>query len=177
MRHAHGSPTAYVFPDTYDRVSPIKGPQTVLYGPGNSAATVLLNACPPATKRPAPALKAALTTAGFGRTDAQIDARAGTPQAYVRHCHRCPLGRLPRRTGHFVHAAYERSSLTGLVAGRRTRTHDWKPAPLKAEDTRPMPTAAWTAAALTAAMGLEIREKSHRHGAAQNRSPGVLQLR
>lgn len=34
-------PTAYISPQTYDTLTVIKGPQTVLYGPGNSAATVL----------------------------------------------------------------------------------------------------------------------------------------
>ena len=34
-------PTAYITPQTYDTLTVIKGPQTVLYGPGNSAATVL----------------------------------------------------------------------------------------------------------------------------------------
>ena len=32
-------PTAYVFPEAYDRIVVVKGPQTVLRGPGNSAAT------------------------------------------------------------------------------------------------------------------------------------------
>jgi iron complex outermembrane receptor protein len=34
-------PTAYVFPAAYDRITVLKGPQTVLYGPGNSGATVM----------------------------------------------------------------------------------------------------------------------------------------
>ena len=34
-------PTAYIYPESYDRVTVLKGPQTVLYGGGNSAAVVL----------------------------------------------------------------------------------------------------------------------------------------
>lgn len=34
-------PTAYVFPAAYDRITVLKGPQTVLYGPGASGATVM----------------------------------------------------------------------------------------------------------------------------------------
>ncbi|MFZ5472976.1 MAG: TonB-dependent receptor plug domain-containing protein, partial [Pseudomonadota bacterium] len=34
-------PTAYVFPEAFDQVTVIKGPQTVLYGNGNSAGVVL----------------------------------------------------------------------------------------------------------------------------------------
>lgn len=109
-------PTAYVFPDAYDRVSLIKGPQTVLYGPGNSAATVLFERLPTRYEAASASLKAALTTAGFGRTDAQIDARAGTPQAYVQAI-ATDARSDDYRDGHgtLVHAAYERSSLTGLM--------------------------------------------------------------
>jgi iron complex outermembrane receptor protein len=34
-------PTAYVFPEAFDRITVLKGPQTVKYGPGNSAGVVL----------------------------------------------------------------------------------------------------------------------------------------
>ncbi|TMO93577.1 TonB-dependent copper receptor, partial [Pseudoalteromonas sp. S3178] len=34
-------PTAYITPQSYDSLTVIKGPQTVLYGSGNSAATVV----------------------------------------------------------------------------------------------------------------------------------------
>ena len=37
-------PTAYVFPAAYDRITVLKGPQTVLHGAGNSAATVMFDA-------------------------------------------------------------------------------------------------------------------------------------
>ena len=109
-------PTAYVFPDAYDRVSLIKGPQTVLYGPGNSAATVLFERVPTRYEAAGASLKAALTTAGFGRTDAQIDARAGTPKAYAQAI-ATDARSDDYRDGHGtrVHSAYERRSLTGLV--------------------------------------------------------------
>lgn len=35
------SPSSYISPDTFDKLTVIKGPQTVLWGPGASAATVL----------------------------------------------------------------------------------------------------------------------------------------
>ena len=34
-------PTSYITPQTYNTLTVIKGPQTVIYGPGNSAATIL----------------------------------------------------------------------------------------------------------------------------------------
>ena len=39
-------PTAYIFPESYDRITVVKGPQTVLYGPGNSAGTVRFERAP-----------------------------------------------------------------------------------------------------------------------------------
>jgi len=36
-------PTAYITPQSFDTLTVIKGPQTVLYGPGNSAATVVFS--------------------------------------------------------------------------------------------------------------------------------------
>ena len=36
------SPSSYISPDTYDKLTVIKGPQTVLWGPGASAATAAL---------------------------------------------------------------------------------------------------------------------------------------
>jgi iron complex outermembrane receptor protein len=43
-------PTAYVFPAAYDRITVIKGPQTVLHGPGNSAGRRPLRARSPAAR-------------------------------------------------------------------------------------------------------------------------------
>ena len=34
-------PTSYIFPNIYDNVTIIKGPETVLHGPGNAAGVVL----------------------------------------------------------------------------------------------------------------------------------------
>lgn len=77
-------PTAYVFPEAYDRVTILKGPQTVLYGPGNSAGVVLFERD---NKRFDPAgwkLNGSLMAGSFGRHDEVIDARGGTPDFYLR---------------------------------------------------------------------------------------------
>jgi len=41
-------PTAYIFPEAFDSIVVVKGPQTVLNGPGNSAATVRFESRAPA---------------------------------------------------------------------------------------------------------------------------------
>ena len=43
------APTSYISPETYDKLTVIKGPQTVLYGPGASAGTVLFDREPRAS--------------------------------------------------------------------------------------------------------------------------------
>ena len=36
-------PTAYIFPSAFDRITVLKGPQSVQYGPDTSAGVVLLS--------------------------------------------------------------------------------------------------------------------------------------
>ena len=77
-------PTAYVFPSAYDRITIVKGPQTVLHGPGNSAGVVRFERD---TRRPAAretALFASATAGAFGRFDAALDTRAATPLVQAR---------------------------------------------------------------------------------------------
>ncbi|HEY0844780.1 MAG TPA: TonB-dependent copper receptor [Noviherbaspirillum sp.] len=77
-------PTAYVFPEVYDSITVLKGPQTVLYGPGNSAGTVLFERKMPRFTEPAVRAKGSLTVASFGRRDAVADLAYGTPDFYVQ---------------------------------------------------------------------------------------------
>lgn len=110
-------PTAYVFPAAYDRITIVKGPQTVLHGPGNSAGVVRFERD---THRPAAretALFASATTGGFGRFDAALDARAATPLAQAR------LTATDTRAsdyrdgdGRAVHSAYRRWSANANAA-------------------------------------------------------------
>jgi iron complex outermembrane receptor protein len=115
-------PTAYVFPEAYDRIQVVKGPQTVRYGPGNSAGTVLFQRAPPHWDRPGWAAAGGWTVGGFGRFDQILDARAGTPACYGRaiglesSCgdYRCGDGRE-------VHSRYARWSAHAAVG--------WTPTP------------------------------------------------
>ena len=77
-------PTAYVFPESYDRITVVKGPQTVLYGPGNSAGLVRFERSNERFQKAGLEGTASLMGGSFGRNDAVLDARAGTPTFYVR---------------------------------------------------------------------------------------------
>jgi len=118
-------PTAYVFPDAFDKVSLIKGPQTVVQGPGGSAGTVLFERKPTYFKQPGAAFQAALTGASFGRHEAYADAKAGTPLGYVQAvATQAASGDYRDGNGERVHSAYRRSSLTtalGWTPDEQTR--------------------------------------------------------
>jgi iron complex outermembrane receptor protein len=77
-------PTAYVFPESYDRITVVKGPQTVLYGPGNSAGLVRFERANERFQQPGFRGVASLMGGSFGRNDEVVDATGGTSALYVR---------------------------------------------------------------------------------------------
>ena len=77
-------PTAYVFPESYDRITVVKGPQTVLYGPGNSAGLVRFERTNERFQKPGLEGTASFMAGNFGRNDEVVDTRLGTEFFYVR---------------------------------------------------------------------------------------------
>jgi iron complex outermembrane receptor protein len=77
-------PTAYVFPSAYDRITVLKGPQTVLAGAGMSAGTVLFDRDIMRVAQPGVKLASAETLGAFGRHDEMADVRAATPSVYLQ---------------------------------------------------------------------------------------------
>ena len=77
-------PTAYVFPASYDRITLLKGPQTVLYGPGNSAGTVLFERIINRAAQAGTKADASLMLGSFGRNDEMLDAQTGSASYYLR---------------------------------------------------------------------------------------------
>ena len=77
-------PTAYVFPESYDRITVVKGPQSVLYGPGNSAGLVRFERSNERFQQPGFRGVASLMGGSFGRNDEVVDATGGTSAFYVR---------------------------------------------------------------------------------------------
>lgn len=78
------SPSSYISPDTFDKLTVIKGPQSVLWGPGASAATVLFEREPEQFSEPDYRLNGSLLTGSNGRFDRNLDAAAGNSQGYAR---------------------------------------------------------------------------------------------
>ncbi len=104
-------PTAYVFPESYDRITVVKGPETVLYGPGNSAGTVRFERSGERLQKAGVEGTASLMGGSFGRNDQVIDARGGTPTFYVRGIGtRSHSGDYEDGNGNTVHSRYTRWS-------------------------------------------------------------------
>lgn len=76
-------PTSYIAPELYDRVTIIKGPETVIHGPGNSAATVLFQRDHERYDVPGYRFYGSLLGGSYGRSDQVVDMQAGNRTGYV----------------------------------------------------------------------------------------------
>ncbi|MCK9490060.1 MAG: TonB-dependent copper receptor [Xanthomonadales bacterium] len=75
---------SYVSPQTWDRVTVVKGPQTVLWGPVGITGTVRFERDPPRFAEPGWQLEGSLVGGSRDRFDQVIDAAAGTARGYAR---------------------------------------------------------------------------------------------
>jgi iron complex outermembrane receptor protein len=104
-------PTAYAFPEAYDRITVLKGPQTVAHGPGQSAGVVLFEKERLRFERPGVEAYLSPTVGSFGRNDQVADVRAGRPAGYVRaSVTRSASDDYTDGAGRVVHSRYERWS-------------------------------------------------------------------
>jgi iron complex outermembrane receptor protein len=109
-------PTAYVFPSAYDRVTFIRGPQSVRYGAGNSAGTVLFERDPRRFEVPSAEWLSQLTFGSFGRNDQLIDTAVGNARVDARFsATRSAADDYKDGSGQRVHSQYERWSLHGTL--------------------------------------------------------------
>lgn len=110
-------PTAYVFPESYDRIRVIKGPQTVLYGPGNSAGVVLFERDSARMDEAGWRFHGSLLAGSFGRDDEVMDVQGGTPDFYVRAmASHSQQDNYQDGKGTEIHSFYDRWN-TGLTVG------------------------------------------------------------
>ncbi len=106
-------PTAYVFPESYDRMTVLKGPQSVVHGPGNSAGTVLFERTRTRVDTAGAQAGASVTAGSFGRLDLLGDAAYATPDWFVRGTAiRTRASDYKDGDGDKVHSAYKRWSGT-----------------------------------------------------------------
>ncbi len=78
------APSAYIAPENFDRLIVIKGPQTVAWGPGNSAGTVVFERDPQYFYTPDAMVDAQLLFGAYGRRDQRLDATLGNSLGYLR---------------------------------------------------------------------------------------------
>ncbi|NBA95125.1 TonB-dependent copper receptor [Pseudomonas sp. R5(2019)] len=78
------APTSYISPETYDRLTVIKGPQSVLWGPGGSAGTILFEREPEQFGELGSRVNAGVLAGSNGRFDKVLDTAAGNETGYVR---------------------------------------------------------------------------------------------
>ena len=109
-------PTAYIAPELYDRVTVVKGPETVIYGPGNSAGVVKFHRDFTRYTGPDYAVDASILGGSWGRNDQNLDLRAGDPTGYLgistNHTHSQDY---EDGDGHRVHSNYDRWNADATV--------------------------------------------------------------
>lgn len=78
------APTAYIYPELYDALTVVKGPQSVRYGAGNSAATVLFERKIPRFDEAGVRFHGSVLGASADRADVLADVQAGNRLGYVQ---------------------------------------------------------------------------------------------
>lgn len=104
-------PTAYIYPEAYDRITLIKGPQTVQWGPGNSAGVVLFEREAQRMTAFGGQFDASLMAGSFGRRDAVADYAVGNADYAARlTATHSAMGDYRDGDGREVHSRYRRWS-------------------------------------------------------------------
>ncbi len=116
-------PTAYIFPSAYDKITLLKGPQSVLYGTGSSAGTVMFER--DAARNKDTGVEASLMAGSFGRRDLMADVHGGSSLFDARVVvTKSQAGDYQDGNGDSVHSTYARWSANaalGLTPNENTR--------------------------------------------------------
>lgn len=108
-------PTAYIYPESFDKVVITKGPQTVLHGGGNVAATIQFERNTPRFEEAGMRFLGSALFGSFSRNDQLVDATAGGPQGFTRLIGtRSHSGNYQDGDGSDVHSFYTRWSGTAI---------------------------------------------------------------
>jgi iron complex outermembrane receptor protein len=78
------APTSYISPASFDLLTLIKGPQTVIWGPMAPAGTLLFESSPQSLSQPTFTGEANLLTGSNGRFDQNIDTTLGNASGYLK---------------------------------------------------------------------------------------------
>lgn len=114
--HRMDPPTSYVFPGAFDKVTVLKGPQTVIHGPGNSAGVVLFESEPVRLQSPGASATASATYGSHARNDQSLHVTAGTPDVYSKvGIDRTQSDDYEDGDGNQVHSQYDRSAVDAAI--------------------------------------------------------------
>lgn len=107
--------TSYVFPEAYSKITVLKGPETVKYGGGNVAGTVMFERETERFDQPGVRINSSVLVGSNGRDDELLDVTAGDTKGYVRIIKtRSNADDYSDGDGNKVHSFYTRQSLTGI---------------------------------------------------------------
>ena len=110
------APTAYIFPEIYDKVTVIKGPQTVLYPGHGSAATVRFEKEQKTYDKPAYDVHASGLVGSFGRHDEVVDANLGNKDFFATFTgSNSKSDNYKDGNGNEVHSKYHRYSASSSI--------------------------------------------------------------
>jgi iron complex outermembrane receptor protein len=118
-------PTAYVFPESYDRITVLKGPQTVVHGGGNLAGTALFERQTRAFDQAGVRAFAGALAGSFDRRDVVADVTGGGSLGFLRVIGtQSSADNYEDGDGNEVHSEYERwsgSAIAGWTPDKDTR--------------------------------------------------------
>ncbi|MDR2034491.1 MAG: TonB-dependent copper receptor [Helicobacteraceae bacterium] len=104
-------PTAYVFPDSYDRVTILKGPQSVIHGAGSSAGSVLFERDRGYYAEPTRKANLSATIASFDRYEEFAAIEGGFEYGYAKTAFtNAKSSDYKDGDGEKVHSRYQRAS-------------------------------------------------------------------
>jgi iron complex outermembrane receptor protein len=110
------APTAYIFPEVFNKLTVIKGPQTVSHGPGNSAATVMFERQQPRFSEFGYKMHTGVMVGSANRHDEVVDAQVGGAGGYVQAiATNSQAGDYKDGKNNRVHSAYHRYSANAAV--------------------------------------------------------------
>lgn len=120
------APTSYIQPESFDRITVTKGPQTVQYANTGSAATVIFERQKPKLSEDQSYFgQASVLLGSYGRLDQNIEAVAGDEQKYIRlNANRSESNSYEDGNGDKVPSAWERWN-TDVALGWTPDANTW----------------------------------------------------
>lgn len=120
------APTSYIQPESFDKITVIKGPQTVQYATPGSAATVIFQRQPENLSKDQPYRgQASILMGSYGRLDHNIEAAIGDETKYARlNANRSVADDYKDGNDKSIHSNWERWN-TDLALGWKPTDDSW----------------------------------------------------